>query len=401
MIDKSQRSKLLDSAPRIPAVCEGPGVEGLVSVVIPTFNRAYILAQSIDSVLAQTYSPIELIVVDDGSSDGTRELVARYGDRVRYIYQENAGLAAARNTGFTASRGEFLAFQDSDDVWVPWKVAAQVAVMRSNPEIGLVWTDMTAVTPEGEVREERYLRKMYQRYAHIDLDEHMPVRGRVRDVDPTCPPELAEVEYRSGDIFGALFLGNLVHPPTALLRRDHVQRTGGLDLTFAMTCEDYEFFTRVARVGHGALIEAPAMLYRVDAPDQITEPGALIFVARGNLAVLKRRMKEDRTRLRHLPAKQIRRHFAGAYHWLARSELESKHGGRRKAMTYYVRSVMLDPSHARNLLFFAVSVSLPDPLLVMAREFKARLRGSVALLLAAKLIALAMHRSAAGLGRFI
>lgn len=376
MIDKSQRSKLLDSPPRIPSVCEGPGVEGLVSVVIPTFNRAYILEKSIESVLAQTYPSIELIVVDDGSTDGTRELVARYGDRVRYIYQTNAGLAAARNTGFAASRGEFLAFQDSDDLWVPWKVAAQVAVMRKDPQIGLVWTDMTAVTPDGEIKEDRYLRKMYQRYAHIDLDHYMPVRGRMRDIHPTCPPDLADVEYRSGDIFGALFLGNLVHPPTVLLRRTHVQRTGGLDLTFAMTCEDYEFFTRVARVGHGALIEAPGMLYRVDAPDQITEPGALIFVARGNLAVLKRRMKEDGARLRRLPAAQIRRHFAGAYHWLARSEIESKHGVRGKALKYYLRSLVLDPSNAKNLPFFAASLALPEPLLELARSLRGRLRGA-------------------------
>src|SRR3954454_19415660 len=88
---------------------------GLVSVAIPTYNRAYILDKAIESALAQTYRPVEIIVIDDGSTDGTAELVGRYPE-LRYFHQPNGGLSAARNSGLRQARGEFIALFDSDDV---------------------------------------------------------------------------------------------------------------------------------------------------------------------------------------------------------------------------------------------------------------------------------------------
>ena len=183
-----ERGRLLGTAPIIPSVCEGPGEPGLVSVLIPTYNRAYIVEEAIESVLAQTYRPIEIIVVDDGSKDGTREALERFGDRIRYIYQDNAGLAAARNTGLAAARGEFVAFEDSDDVWVPWKLQAQVALMRHAPEIALSWTDMTAIDPAGAVLRERHLTTMYHVYQQLRIEDHLPHSGSSRTSGPIVRP---------------------------------------------------------------------------------------------------------------------------------------------------------------------------------------------------------------------
>lgn len=103
----------------------------LVSVVIPTFNRAYCIAESIESVLAQSYSNIEVIVVDDGSDDNTRTVVESIEDcRVRYIYQGNAGACVARNRGIDESIGDYIAFHDSDDLWYPRKLELQLGEMR-------------------------------------------------------------------------------------------------------------------------------------------------------------------------------------------------------------------------------------------------------------------------------
>jgi glycosyltransferase involved in cell wall biosynthesis len=101
----------------------------LVSVIIPTYNRADTVRRSIDSALEQTYRPIEVIVVDDGSTDATREVLVGYGDRIRPIYQANGGPSVARNTGVAAARGEFIAFLDSDDTWKPAKIDRQVRLM--------------------------------------------------------------------------------------------------------------------------------------------------------------------------------------------------------------------------------------------------------------------------------
>ena len=93
-----------------------------ISVIIPTYQHADFLGDAIDSVLAQTYKDYELIIVDDGSTDGTREIVAAYGNQIKYIYQDNRGLSAARNTGILASKGEYIGLLDADDVWLPNKL---------------------------------------------------------------------------------------------------------------------------------------------------------------------------------------------------------------------------------------------------------------------------------------
>lgn len=120
-----------------------------VSVIIPTYRRAHNIRECIDSVLAQTYQDFEIIVVDDGSTDSTRDVVAAYGERVRYIYQENRGPASARNTGIQAARGELVAFQDSDDLWLPEKLSLQVPLFDQDPEIGLVYCDMSYFRSHG------------------------------------------------------------------------------------------------------------------------------------------------------------------------------------------------------------------------------------------------------------
>lgn len=102
-----------------------------VSAIVPTWNRAGLVGRAIDSILAQTYRPMEIIVVDDGSTDNTPEVLASYGDSIKVIRQENRGVSAARNAGIRASLGELIAFLDSDDTWWPEKTAVQVEIIEA------------------------------------------------------------------------------------------------------------------------------------------------------------------------------------------------------------------------------------------------------------------------------
>ena len=111
-------------------------ISELVSCIIPTYNGERFVGQAIDSIVRQTYAPIEIICVDDGSTDRTQAIVREIGDRVQYIRQENAGPATARNTGARSAQGEFIAFLDSDDIWMPDKLKIQVAHLRNNPDHG-------------------------------------------------------------------------------------------------------------------------------------------------------------------------------------------------------------------------------------------------------------------------
>ena len=116
--------------------------KSLISCIVPVFNGERYLGEALDSILAQTYRPIEIIVVDDGSTDGTRELVARYGDSVHYIRQKNTGAPTARNLGLSVAQGDLIAFLDSDDLWHPEKLARQMARFEARSELDVCVTHL-------------------------------------------------------------------------------------------------------------------------------------------------------------------------------------------------------------------------------------------------------------------
>lgn len=122
----------------------------LVSVIIPVFNREKYLAAALDSVFAQTYRPIEVIVVDDGSIDNSAAIAQAYSE-VQYFYQSNQGVSVARNTGIAAAKGEFIAFLDSDDRWYPNKLSIQINEMLTHPDLGITATQfLNYLEPETE-----------------------------------------------------------------------------------------------------------------------------------------------------------------------------------------------------------------------------------------------------------
>ncbi|MEO1289352.1 MAG: glycosyltransferase family A protein [Chloroflexota bacterium] len=127
----------------------------LVSIVMPAYNSASYIRQAIDSCLAQTHQAIELIVIDDGSSDDTVAIVQSYGDAIRLIQQSNQGPAIARNTGITNASGAFIQFCDSDDVLHPEKVARSLSVLQAHPDVALIYTLMQAISDDGAVITER------------------------------------------------------------------------------------------------------------------------------------------------------------------------------------------------------------------------------------------------------
>lgn len=144
-----------------------------VSVVIPTYNCERFLGRTISSALAQTYRDFELIVVDDGSTDDTRSLVAGYGDAVRYVYQPNQGASAARNSALSRAGGEFIAYLDADDLWSPEKLACQVEYLDAHPTCGFVHTEVSVIDEQDKV--------LHARFNH-DTGRAVPQGRCVRDI---------------------------------------------------------------------------------------------------------------------------------------------------------------------------------------------------------------------------
>ena len=347
-------------------------IPGLVSVVIPSYNRAYIVGQAIESVLRQTYSNVEVVVIDDGSTDDTASVVKAFDERVRYIYQPNAGIAVARNSGIAAARGEFVAFLDSDDVWLPWKLEAQMAVLRQRPEVGMIWTDMTAVTESGDVVEAEYLRTFYRAsFKHTRLERICEPAGMLRSFFPGAPKVAASHPVYTGEIFSHMFMGNVVHTSTVVVRREWARRVGGFDLEMRPAGEDYDFHFRITRCGPVAFIDAPSILYRVNAADQVTAPHVVVHIARGNLKTVTRTLRNDGASIR-LPRRLIRERVAESYAWLGTELLKT--GDRRDAARHLWRSLLLRPAQpttAATLVF----CFLPSSVLTTAARLRRRLRG--------------------------
>jgi glycosyltransferase involved in cell wall biosynthesis len=314
----------------------------LVSVVIPSYNRAHHLPECLKSVLDQSYPALEAIVVDDGSRDQTRELVAalRAADpRIQYLYQDNAGVSAARNAGLRAARGDFIALLDSDDAWLPGKLELQLAALRALPQAGMIWSDMTAVSETGVRLHERFLHKMYGAYEKLG---GRPLFSQSITLEAPGIPGLetptASVGY--GNIYALILSGNLVHTSTVLLRRERALQAGFFHEQFRKGGEDYGFHLRTCRHGPVAFLDLPTVLYRVGCQDQLTHRRNQVDFARAFLATIEQELRENGERL-PISRRQLQAIFADAKSWLGAELLAN--GERREALGYLAAAIGHEP----------------------------------------------------------
>ncbi|GAK58176.1 glycosyl transferase family protein [Candidatus Vecturithrix granuli] len=206
----------------------------LVSVIIPTYNRAAWLKEAIDSVLSQSAQAIELIIVDDGSTDQTHELVAGYGDQIHYLYQDNQGVSSARNLGIRSSHGQYTALLDSDDLWLPDKLARQIAIMEQQPDLQLCHTEEIWIRRGVRVNP----KKKHQKYGGY--------------IFPYCLPLC------------------VISPSSVMIRRSLFDNVGYFDETLP-ACEDYDLWLRITKTYPVHFIETPLIMKRGGHEDQLSQ----------------------------------------------------------------------------------------------------------------------------------
>jgi len=216
---------------------EKTGKNPLISVIIPTYNRGWIIKEAIDSVLAQEYINYELIVVDDGSIDDTHDILNSYQKNFLVLRQNNKRVSAARNRGFAAASGRFIAFLDSDDIWLPQKLSQQVDFFQSNPD------------------------------ALICQTEEIWIRNNVR-VNPK-----KRHKKPSGMIFEPSLSLCLVSPSAVMIKRNLFEEVGLFDETLP-ACEDYDLWLRISCRHPVHLIDTPLIIKRGGHDDQLSaSPG--------------------------------------------------------------------------------------------------------------------------------
>src|SRR5579872_3523283 len=195
-----------------------------VSVIIPAYDSERYVADAVRSVLAQTYRPYEIIVVDDGSTDGTARALEAFGGEIRYLHQDNRGEPAARNTGMRAATGEYIAFLDSDDLWLPQKLELQMAYFAVHPACAFVYSDMSTFDENGV------------------MDASVKVRFNIT--------------FPSGNIFRALFRETLFGSGSVVFRRTCLEKVGYFDEDF-LVGSDYEMWLRIALHYECGVVDLP------------------------------------------------------------------------------------------------------------------------------------------------
>jgi len=351
----------------------------LVSVIIPSYNRAYCIATTVDSVLAQTHGNLEVLVIDDGSQDATRQLFAeRYGrePRVRYIYQANAGVSAARNHGLGLATGDYLALLDSDDIWRPWKLEAQLRCLAALPSAGMIWTDMDAIGPDGAISHRRYLTKMYSSYQRFSRDQLFRDAHQLSAIDARLAAALGDPQVFLGNIFSPMIAGNLVHTSTVLLRRDRFVRVREFDVELRYAGEDHDFHLRTCREGDVAYLDAPSILYQRGRDDQLTNRKYTVHMAENFLKTVNKALARDRVRVT-LPEAMLDEVMAEAHAWIGEQRLEI--GDSDQARHHLGTSLKFRPWQPRIAALLGAAIlprQFADPLRASYRALKQRLRAA-------------------------
>lgn len=230
--------------------------QSLVSVIIPAYNSEKFIAETLDSVFAQTYRPIEVIVADDGSTDRTADIVKKYEQHfagsttqtsqmnkadkasetsLTYLHQKNSGPSRARNLGIAAAHGEYIAFLDADDVWLPHALELLVQYLKSHPDVSLVFGDAGSFGPAG-----------------VLFDSAFGKFG--------CPEKDGQGVLQKA--FEKLLEGNFILTGTVLVRKECLDRLGGFDDTLHYG-EDYDLWVRIALFDRIGCLREPVMMRRV------------------------------------------------------------------------------------------------------------------------------------------
>lgn len=262
-----------------------------VSVVVPLHNCAQYVHTAIESVLSQGVEDLQVIVVDDGSTDGSLHALAPFRGRIEVIEQTNRGPAAARNRGVEAARGTHIAFLDADDWWHSGRLAAQLAVLEQFPQAGVSITDFSVEGPTGLICERTGIRWKYRLVKDVHETPWEMLFSERRFVRWHSPDGVThEATAYFGEIGAWLFRGNFFNTSSVLVRKDALLNVGGFDESLD-TEEDYDCWLKITRKWPVAFVDAPLVAFR-RRPDQLTRPDQLERVLRNALLVVRRAARE-------------------------------------------------------------------------------------------------------------
>jgi glycosyltransferase involved in cell wall biosynthesis len=285
----------------------------VVSVIIPAYNAAPWIGETIDSVLNQSFRDIEVIVVDDGSTDKTSEVVAKYQQKVKYIYKDNGGPSSARNVGILAARGEYIAFLDADDLWVASKLEQQMEIFNQNSSLVWVYSD-----------------------------------GFIFENNPNQTPHLFSYStcMYEGDILCSLLVDNFIASPTPVIRKEIFDEIGLFNEEPAFkSVEDWDMWLRISAKYPIGFVDQPLVKYRRHASG-LTGTSSILNALRQKLIVVEQAISRNPENLSNLYTKSISNLYTSAGH------LTMSRGDREAARELYWNSILTNPKQLKVIAYW-------------------------------------------------
>lgn len=301
----------------------------MISVIIPTYNCDKYICEAIDSVLRQTYSDYEIIVIDDGSTDTTRTIIKNKYSSIRYYYVKNSGVSAARNFGISMAQGELIAFLDADDMWLPEKLEKQAALFNKDEELGLVFTENIFFNEQG--------------------------------VSEFTANKLTRLMH--GDIVRNIFLNSYVVTSTVMVRKSVFDHIGRFEEDL-LVAEDDNMWMRIGMKYGIALLDERLAQYRMTKGSLSSDFDGIIIGVNKQIEILRSRYPDLYDSLGPLA---IRKKYADLY--FSEAYRDFNQGNYSASRTRFIDSYMSYPLRPRSLFYF-FSTYLPSWTIEMIREIK-------------------------------
>ncbi len=252
----------------------------LVSIIMPVYNGERFIGEALDSILMQSYKNFELIVINDGSTDNTLEILqqykTRFDERLLIINQPNQGQVVAKNKGLNLARGDFISFLDSDDRWHPRKLESQIDLLLKNPSVGLCYTEAVLIDERGN-------------------------QIGYRTVNPSY----------IGKCFNKLIMGNCITASSVLLKRECIDKVGSFD-TSLTACENWDLWLRISRISELKYIKKPLTYYRIHQEHMSKDLDKMRNARLQVLSKYKNVLPKD---VYKAALFKVYSHFAGSYLW--------------------------------------------------------------------------------------
>ncbi len=338
-----------------------PAVLGRVSIIMAAFNADKTIGQAVESCLAQQYLDFEVIVVNDGSTDQTANILSTFGQRIRTIHQLNRGLASARNTGAAAATGEFIVLMDADDITEPSRLSLQQKVLGEHGDVVLVASNFSAFSDAHPALIPNYEMIYYQATSRL---------GGLKNIFPKVIQKSDALDsataVRAGSCHQLLLHGNFVHPGTVMVRRSAFKNIGFFDTSLRYS-SDYDWILRVATLGLFAFIDVSLLRYRLSSTQMSHKASAKIPLE--TLTILQK-VASSHPELAAMHASFIAQKSAECYLNAADGAISTS---RFTALVYWWHSVMMKTNIKHQIKVLA-KILIPKLAANSAKKFARRIK---------------------------